>query len=182
MQNKLARDAAAARESQLEAEVETLRERAAAASAAAAAATPRAAADAEAARRELNVAQQAIAELEASVSEVKATNDRLGREKRALQEQIEAMAAKGGGAASAEAVENLRRALDAQRERDSVSQEAESLRRQFSRHRLESSVRAQQLEGQVEGFRAQLAALTVRCWTSMVSQYQWRYDLAFLRC
>jgi hypothetical protein len=161
VQNKLARDAAAAREAQLEAEVESLRQRLASASAAAAAATPRDAACAETTRRELEHAQRSIAEQEASAAELKATNERLEREKRALREQIEAMAAKGGGIASAEAVENLRRALDAQRERDSAAQEAESLRRHFARHRLESDVRSQQLQGQVEDLKSQLAALTV---------------------
>lgn len=158
-QNKLARDAAATRIAQLESEAEMLRERAA--SARATAATPAAVANAEAARRELDAAQRCISELDAGAAELQATNERLEREKRALRDQLDEVVSRRSGRASAEAAGNLRRALEAQRERDAAAQEAETLRRQFTRLRLEADVRAQQLAGQVDELQSQADTLAV---------------------
>jgi DNA repair exonuclease SbcCD ATPase subunit len=161
MQWQLAQDAAALREKQLQEEVAELQQLYAEATARAAADAAAASSGSEAValRSELARARQAVASLEDTVSDVRSMNKKLEKDKRELQGQLEA-SVRGGSAA--DALANLRRALDAERECESARMQLEAVKRSIKQQRLEDEVAVKRLEAQLEEANRTLSSWAVR--------------------
>lgn len=161
VQHKLARDAAAVRERQLDAEISMLRGQLASATAAARcppASADETSAEAACARRDLARTQRALLDLEDTLVDTRAANARLERERTALREQLAAQPPGGGDAAAPPSAEQLRRLLEAQKERDAAQQDAAAARRAAERATLEHGVALQHANGELEAARSAAAA------------------------
>jgi predicted nucleic acid-binding Zn-ribbon protein len=181
MQSKLAMEAASVKTCQLEAELAILREQLAAASCAAIKAPVDGAGTPEVTSAELAAAQKNIAALEDAAVDVRAACARLDREKRALQGQLDAATAGAGTAGGSRgATDSLRRALDAEAERDALQHEADMAKRALDRAALEHSLEVKRVQGGADA--AQATATAAQVWPALehhvwVAQVCWAAQL-----
>ena len=166
MQHKLARDAAKAREQQLHGEVATLQKQYAEATAQLAASSTVRDVGAATLSVELARARQAAAQHEAEGLQLQATVRRLEKEKRSVEAHMEAVTDSGG--CSAEALANLRRALDAERECEAAKLQLEAARRSTQQVRVDEQLRFKKMEAQLEEASRQIHAWSVRVRLSVV--------------
>lgn len=170
MQHKLARDAAKARERQLQEEVASLQKQYAEAAAQLAGTSSARDVCAATHRAELARARQAAVQHEAAASDLRNAVKRLEKEKRAMQASLEMSAGKGGG--PAEALANLRRALDAERECEAAKLQLEAARRGAQQVRMEEEIRVKKMEAQLEE-----ASCKIRAWSVCIACHL--YSIAF---
>lgn len=159
MQHKLARDAAKAHERQLKDEVESLQKQYAEAAAQLAASSSARDLGTATHAAELERARQAAVRHEAAASELQSAVKRLEKEKRALQAHLEASV---GGGGSAEALANLRRALEAERECETAKMQLEVAQRNAQQVRIHEEIRVKKMEAQLEEASRKIRAWSVR--------------------
>lgn len=160
MQYKLAQQAAEKRENQIQQELATLQKlyseaQAKVATAAAAASTE---AGVLSLKSELASMKQAFASLQDTIAQVHSSNKKLEKEKWALHARLEESVK---GPPSADNLATLRRALDAERECESVKMQFESMKRTVKQYRLEDEVHVKKLEAQLEEANRTIATWTV---------------------
>lgn len=158
-QYKMAQQASEARENQLQEEVASLRKLYSEAQAQVLTAAAAASTDSEVLtlKSELSRVKQAFSSLEDTAAQVRSSNKKLEKEKWALHARIEESVK---GVPSADNLAVLRRALDAERECESVKMQFESMKRTVKQQQLEDGVHVKKLEAQLEE-----ANRTISTWT-----------------
>lgn len=148
------------RENQLQEEVALLRKQYSDAQAQVATAAAAASTDSEllTLKSELTRMKQAFSSLEDTVAHVRSSNKKLEKEKWGLHARVEESIK---GAPSADNLASLRRALDAERECESVKMQFESMKRTIKQHRLEDEVHVKKLEAQLEESNRTMSTWTV---------------------
>lgn len=161
LQYKLAQKASETRENQLQEEVASLRKLYSEAQAQVATAAASASTDAEVLtlKSELARMKQAFSSLEDTTSQLRSSNKKLEKEKWALHARIDESVK---GAPSADSLAVLRRALDAERECESVKMQFESMKRSVKQHQLEDDVHVKKLEAQLEEANRTISTWAVR--------------------
>lgn len=159
MQHKLARNAAKARERQLEDEVKSLRKQYAEAAAQLAASSSARDLGAATHAAELARARQAAVNHEASLSELQCAVKQLEKEKRAMQAHLDASVGSGG---SSDAIANLRRALKAERECETAKMQLEAAQRIAQQVRIQEEIKVKKMEAQLEEASRKIRSWSVR--------------------
>eukprot|EP00892_Ulva_mutabilis_P003208 jgi/Ulvmu1/12889/UM098_0077.1 len=155
-QHKLARDAAKTREQQLHEEVASLQKQYAEAAAQLASNSSVQEMGAATQQADLACARRAVGQLETAVSDLQATVRRLEKEKRSMQALMDAAA--GSEGCSAEALSNLRRALEAERECEAAKMQLEVERRSAQQVRVDEEIQMKKMEAQLHEASRQLSA------------------------
>ena len=114
---------------------------------------------------ELARIKQAYSSLEDTIAQVRNSNKKLEKEKWALHARLQENLHENP---SADDLATLRRALDAERECESVKMQLESMKRTAKQHRLEDDVHVKKLEAQLEE-----ANRTIASWTVCSSDVYW---------
>jgi hypothetical protein len=104
-----------------------------------------------------------IQDLEDSLAEEKLAKELIEKENRDLRDHAEKLMATGSSKASIEAIGNLTRTIEAQHERDVAALHAQMESRGFERQKIELNLRIQSLESQLEHAQQQAASWAVRC-------------------
>lgn len=102
--------------------------------------------------------KQAYSSLEDTIAQVRNSNKKLEKEKWALHARLQENLRE---TPSADDLATLRRALDAERECESVKMQLESMKRTAKQHRLEDDVHVKKLEAQLEEANRTIASWTV---------------------